>query len=246
MGKRIVGWIMKGFDHTSRPAHRARGQGLVEAALLFPLILIVLSGLVEFGFMLNEYLATQDASRNTARYISDSLYSERDSIEDCATTLDFFRQAKCRIYLELAQERPQIQLNFLNSSDDIIVSAFSIAQNHCEPPATFPPTPASPPGSGVSCVTARHPAADGESGWSASQDTRGARNRASRFTTDDVNARLSSLAPSTGVVIVEIFYDYRMKLNLPWITQFFGEVVTLHNYTIMPLVSAEPTPTPPP
>jgi Flp pilus assembly protein TadG len=37
-------------------------------------LLIVLSGLVEFGFMLNEYLALQDAARNAARFASDGLY----------------------------------------------------------------------------------------------------------------------------------------------------------------------------
>jgi hypothetical protein len=54
------------------------------------------------------------------------------------------------------------------------------------------------------------------------------------------------MAPSTGLVIVELTYTYDQKLKLPWITAFISDPVVLHNYALMPLVSAEPTPTPVP
>ncbi|MFN2305316.1 MAG: TadE family protein [Anaerolineales bacterium] len=41
-----------------------RGQSMVELALFFPVLLILLSGLIEFGFLLNEYLTLMDAARN--------------------------------------------------------------------------------------------------------------------------------------------------------------------------------------
>jgi hypothetical protein len=202
-----------------------RGQGLVELAILLPVILIVLSGLMEFGLMLNAYLAMQDAARNAARYASDGLYYSRDSDISCTTTRDFYRQTACLVNQELAQERPEITLN-LATGDDIIISAFSVGEG--------------------GQVTARHPASDGEAGWSEAADPMGigSRNQASRFTSNDIESRLYSGAPSTGLVMVEIYYHYEHRLKLPWITVFVPDPLLLHAYAVMPLVSAEPTPTP--
>jgi hypothetical protein len=209
-----------------------RGQGLVEVTLLLPVLLIVLSGLIEFGFMLNEYMAIQDATRNAARFSSDGLYYAIDADHNCNTTRDFYRQTACLVNRELSQERPEVKLNFGDGHDDVIVSAFSITA-----------------GSGISAtVTDRHPGAYGEAGWSGALDSTawGVRNQNSRFTSSEISARLNSVAPSTGVLLVEIFYDYNQKLKLPWITAFLQDPVLLHSYVIMPLVSAEPTPTPMP
>lgn len=218
---------------------KRRGQSLVETALMFPVLLILLSGLVEFGFLLNEYLTILDAARNAARFSSDSLYNAADSDYDCNTTRDFFRQTTCLVNQELRQEQPLIEMNdnltpgvldddYLdpNRGDDIIVSAFSVAQ-----------------GLGV---TARYPAGYGDLGWSYALDFPGynVRNESSKFLTSDINAKLDANAPNTGFVLVEIFYLYPMKLRLPWITAFVNDPVPLHVYTLMPLVSAEPTPTP--
>ncbi len=52
-------------------AQKSRGQSLVEVSLFLPLLLIMLSGLVEFGFALNQYLNALDAAREAARYSSD-------------------------------------------------------------------------------------------------------------------------------------------------------------------------------
>jgi hypothetical protein len=104
-------------------------------------------------------------------------------------------------------------------------------------------------GGGISStVSDRHPIGYGESGWSAALDTSGwgKRNQVSRFSTSDVTSKLYSSAPSTGVLLVEIYYDYSQKLKLPWITAFLKDPVLLHSYVVMPLVSAEPTPTPMP
>jgi hypothetical protein len=228
----------------------SRGQGLIETALLVPVLLMVLSGLVEFGFFLNDYLALQDAARNAARFSADGLYTNRDSNHLCtpptSATRDFYRQTACLVNQELAQERPEIQLDLGTGVDDVVISVFSIAQDYCTSPASFPPVQSMPPGSGVSCVSARHPSEAGEAGWSSAQDVTGTRNQSSRFSSAQINASLSNMAPSTGLVIVELTYTYDQKLKLPWITAFISDPVVLHNYALMPLVSAEPTPTPVP
>jgi TadE-like protein len=224
-----------------------RGQGLVETAILLPLLLMVVSGLTEFGFLLNDYLALQDAARNAARFAADGMYNFRDGNMSCAAgtgTRDFYRQTACLVNQELEQERPEIFIDLGSGEDDIIISAFSVAQDYCRTPVSYPPVPRIPPNPGVSCVTVRHPTADGEAGWSESVDATGARNQSSRIPTMEINTRLVNAAPSTGFVSVELFYTYEQKLKLPWITVFLDDPILLHNYALMPLVSAEPTPTP--
>ena len=56
------------------------GQSLVEFTVLLPVLLIMISGLIEFGFMLNYYLDLIDAAREAARWASDG-----DPIHDPTT-----------------------------------------------------------------------------------------------------------------------------------------------------------------
>lgn len=44
-----------------------RGQSLVEFALILPLILLILMGILEFGILLNSYLSINHASKEGAR-----------------------------------------------------------------------------------------------------------------------------------------------------------------------------------
>lgn len=53
-----------------------------------------------------------------------------------------------------------------------------------------------------------------------------------------------SPAPSTGVLVVEIFYNYPQLLKLPVLTSVLADPVPLYVYTIMPISSAAPTATP--
>ncbi len=226
----------------------ARGQGLIETALLIPVIIILLSGLLEFGLMLNDYLTLQDAVRNAARYASDGLFSARDSLHNCTTTRDFYRQTACLVNQELSRERPLIYMSdngtptvtdddYLDPfhNDDIVISAFSVLS-----------------GTGI---VRRYPTEYGETGWSYAQDLPiyGMRNFSSEFSSSEITAQWNAwdtssghLTPSTGLLIVELFYHYDQRLDLPWITAFVPDPVELRLYAIMPLVSAEPTATPRP
>jgi hypothetical protein len=199
----------------------ARGQSLVEVVVLFPIILIVLSGLIEFGFMLNEYLAILDSVRNAARFSSDGLYSSFDTNHNCSATVDFYRQTACLALQELSQEKPNITVDPVEH-DDIVISVFAIET-----------------GTGV---VARHPEIYGQEGWSYALDlpSHGVREQSSRISNGFINSRLDPAAPSTGLLVVEMFYSYDMKLALPWITVFVDDPLTLHVYSLMPLVSAEP------
>lgn len=44
-----------------------KGQALVEFALVVPILLIIVMGIIEFGFMFNAYITISNASREGAR-----------------------------------------------------------------------------------------------------------------------------------------------------------------------------------
>lgn len=44
-----------------------KGQALVEFAIILPILLIILMGIIEFGMMMNSYLTIQNAAREGAR-----------------------------------------------------------------------------------------------------------------------------------------------------------------------------------
>ena len=44
-----------------------KGQSLIEFAILLPLLLLVLMGILEFGLMLNSYLSINNSAREGAR-----------------------------------------------------------------------------------------------------------------------------------------------------------------------------------
>jgi len=250
---------------------RPRGQSLVEMAILLPILLILLSGLIEFGFMLNEYLTLQDGVRNAARFASDSDYASAETVDTtgdlpcdgvpgndvfpqplcCNRTTDFYRQTSCLVNQELNLLAPAVSTLCLQTDasgdciysvidpnsgpngnkNDIILSVFSVEQNNPPSVLRFPP---SSTGNG------------GEAGWSYALAYNGynTRNQNSAFSSADIVNRLNANAPSTGFLVLELYYNYDQKLKLPWITAFVPDPVRLHVYAIMPLVSAEPTPTP--
>lgn len=260
----IMQYLRQGIK--KRLTRSKRGQSLVEVAILFPVLLVLLSGLLEFGFILNEYLTLQDGIRNAARFSSDSDFTVTDNPtyqsicsspttgfprEACCVpsatgdgTVDFFRQTACLVNSELNQMAPDLQLDcqspgpagtcrwavldpnlgLTGNQNDILISVFSIDQDGSPQIVRF----------------------GGTNGWSYAENYVGfnSRNQASRFSISDISSRLDSSAPNTGYVLVEVFYNYDQKLKLPWITAFVPDPVLLHAFTIMPLTSAEPTPTP--
>jgi hypothetical protein len=213
------------------------GQSLVEFTVLLPVLLIMLSGLIEFGIMLNYYLDLIDAAREAARFAADA-----DPIRDPNTgayldpnpafydnvqtlAMDSLKAASDnRIdWPKLKAMYPATFCNYVNG--DIVISAFGTLNK--EPP---PGTPA--------VVDKRFPVAFGDSGVSLCN------HYTSNLTSAQIQSRLDPDAPTGGLVMVEIFYDYQQVLALPWITAFVPNPVHLHAYTIMPNANVEPTPTP--
>ncbi len=194
---------------------------------MMPIMLLLLSGVIEFGFVLNYYLDIIDAARETARFAAND-----DPIRDDATgnPLDpnpgFYDRAQDLAKQSLSAasdgriEWPEFAPEPFDCSDihgDIVLSAFAVA-------------------GGV--VDRRYPAGGGETGVSMCG------NYSSKITTSDVNSILSGSSFNTGFILAEIYYEYDQTLGLPWITAFVPNPITLYAYSIMPNTNLEPTPTP--
>ena len=226
---------MKRIATTDAPVRkrRRRGQSLVEFTMLLPVLLIMLSGVIEFGILLNYYLDLIDAAREAARWAADA-----DPIRDITGT---YVGTNNQFYLDTQQltkesllassdnridwlDNPTDPMDnddddcviTINGGNDIVISAFGAMDG---------------------TVSQRFPSAS-PNGLSLC----GHQN--SKFTSAQIAALLDPLAPTTGLVLVEVFYDYHMVMALPWITAFVPDPITLHAYSIMPNVNVEPTPTP--
>ena len=123
-------------DAPDRPAWRRKlkGQSLVELALAMPVLLILLSGLIEFGFAMNQYLNALDAAREGARYGADGDPTQRDlrgvgdysPVKHCndanpsLVSGDYFILASCVAQNTMAP----VPLN--PATDDIVISVFRV------------------------------------------------------------------------------------------------------------------------
>ena len=227
---------LAGLNRFGGRRQRSSGQSLVEIAILFPLLLMLLSGVLEFGFVLNQYLNLLDGAREAARFASDGDPTVRDpGNQNCKLSLgpitqDFFNQAAC-----LAQQ-VSLPIRLDPARDDVVISAFGVANGAVV--ARYPSSPQDPP-SGSETSGEWHLYGYG-GGCLATADNC----NPSKFSTARINTFLSGAAPNTGIVVVEIYFDYDQVLALPWITAFVPDPIHVHTYAIMPLVAAEPDPTP--
>jgi len=200
---------------------RWKGQSIVEFTLLLPLLLMMLSSLIEFGFMLNEYLDLIDTTRETARYLSDQPpFREGTEYKEV-----FYTRGVDEMYNTI-ERAGWIDLD--PAVDDLIISVFSV-----EDWSVVNRFPAQFTDSRTECGVLN----GGAMGW------RYFCNKTTNFTSDEVKDRLnntSSVPPDNGLVLVELFYHYHMRLGLPWITGFVGDSIELHVYSFAPNAYAEP------
>lgn len=204
--------------------HKSFGQSIVEFTLMLPVLLIMISGLIEMGFMLNFYLDLIDTAREVARLAADDdpIHDEagffNDDPRNDPEPKGFYLRAYDAMYAELQGAR-QVALLQANN-DDMVLSIFSVS-------------------SGV--IVQRYPTAytgvcdqGGSKGW------RLFCNQESRYDSATVQGWLKADARDTGLVLVEIFYNYNLVMGLPWIEVFLGDPVTLHAYSIMPNRQSSP------
>ncbi len=200
----------------TRNARKSKGQSLVEFAIAFPVVIMLFSGVVEFGFILNYYLSLMDATRLAARY-----YSTFDPFVPDPNTgrnetywfyLDAANMAKSDVEPRTVDDTSR-KIVLDPATDDVIVTVYSACGSKV---VSFPSL----------------------GGWHLYG------NATSAFIDKDglstMSASRLSGAPNAGILLVEINYNYHQVLALPWLTAFLSNPLPLRAYTIMPISAAEP------
>jgi hypothetical protein len=217
------------------------GQSFVELAILLPLVLIMLAGMVEVAFAMFIYLTSLDLTREAARFASTRDYNELNVVSSCTdksgnpTTdpiqcsctdnlLHYFYDTACFFTDDALNPFLDVRAD---KFDDVVITVYTVSGNN---------------------VTDHHPASGYWSlyGDNWKKDCKGNIVRTTPFLDDTyIESRFSASAPTErGIVAVELWYCYDMILNFPFIYGFIPSPFRFHAYTIMPAPEAIPTPTP--
>ena len=237
--------LIKKLFAKKRKTRKTKGQSLVEFALTLPILLMLLSGLTEFGFMLNHYLALVDATREIARMTSS--WGHDETIQIGGNDVTFYEAAAGTLVnvieprktdsgnpisydpndttrkIKFLEERQNCSDDELANSEcnDIIISVYGIDS-----------------ATGAALVHRHH--------WLELNPVYGSgpqyayQHGNGRFTAAVIDQNISAITKvNAGIVLVEVFYNYEQVLGLPWLAML-PDPFLLHAYTIMPLSSAEP------
>ncbi len=195
---------------------KSRGQSLVEMAISLPAILMLFSGLVEFGFMLNYYLSLLDATRFAARYYSNQSPYCTNGSGTVVENPNFYSEASATV---IGQLKPSISTDNTHrivldpAADDVIISAYGVSGN---------------------TITKTLPTSSTYSDGAWHQYG----NETSSISPTSIESQLVSGSPNQGILVVEVDYTYHQILGLPWMA-WLGSPV-LRAYTVMPLETAAP------
>jgi hypothetical protein len=242
MQKSLQG-IFSLFRKTNPPQKRLMrkpwGQSLVEVAIAFPILIMLFGGVVEFGFILNEYLSLMDATRESARYWSNDDPICHQVSTTCAVA-DGVTPDDNGFYYETAYDVQKLLDPSITDSayrgrrivldptkDDVIVAVYgakgSIVDNlRPAGPYHLFPTPGHASGNYPSLFTGK----DEDGNIILPEDI--------------IKTLRISNAPNAGILVVEIHYNYHHTLNLPWMTAILPNPLHLQAYSIMPIRSGEP------
>ena len=197
-----------------------RGQSFVELALVFTVLMVLMAGMVEFGNLLNQYINLVDGAREGARFASNDDPFEAGNYEAFFGKVYETVQGRYEDGVQVSKGAINPIVLSKENHDDIVVTFFSVTTD---------------PSTGVIKNIVRFQSAAGSR----------YNERTSKFTIPQIRAMIDGHAPNTGLLLVEVFYSYLQILRL---FSFTGipDPVEVHAYSIMPLSSAEPTPTPKP
>ena len=193
----------------------------MEMTVILGILLLLLVGMVEFGYLLNEYVTLTDAAREGARFgasgkVDPYIRTTSPFIENT----DFFFDIDCIVqgtngYCPTGSPISNGALDsvVLNpATDNVIITFYRVVNGGIE--QTFGP-------------------------WKSYSNA-----RESQVTEADVESNLDSSAPDSGVLVVEIFYSHYQILKFPIFTSVIPDPIEVHTYAVMPLSLAKPTPIP--
>jgi hypothetical protein len=249
----------------------AKAQSFVEFALVLPILLLVLLGVVELTLFIGTYINLLDLTRESSRYASsrDPFASTMRGDFNCNThgtsgTDNFFWDTSC-ILSQLSGSAcvDPAFCNGFNSTiplksveDDILISVFTETGLSEYTDANGITTPINgvitPNEFDNGTNTIPWVWSDHDSDTAHNANWRRDCNRLTTpvsanptFTNDVIASYLRSNAMANkGFVVVEVVYCYHQVLNIPILSQFLPDPMTVHTYTVMPLPAAQPTRTP--
>lgn len=204
---------------------KSNGQSLVEFGLLLPILLMLFTGMVEFGFMLNSYLSLLDATRQAARLCSNGNPFQLDPITNTIVdNVAFSPYCAQAVVDSLAppSDPNARQMVMDQTRDDVVISVLRV--NVDTATDTISLIERFPEGSLFFSYYGNH-----NSGYTDTD-------------IEEFMTQNSTVPVETGILIVEVFFGYEGVLKLPWVEAFMSDAdpVMLHASTIMPLVAAKP------
>jgi hypothetical protein len=219
--------------------NRPAGQSLVELSLIVPLVLIMLVGMIEVGFLIFNYLNAMDLTREAARFASTRNFQNATpgtiGATDCTdSTLDYYKDTAC--FFVDPSLNPNLPLDPARF-DDATISVFTVVSGTVATVSDrWPKPPIDPDNDGVWSLYSNNWKKDCQGNEVLSEPT---------FTDDEVEAMFLSSAPKAkGIVLVEVFICYDQMIYIPFISEYIGSPFRIHTYSFMPAPEAIPTPTP--
>lgn len=203
--------LLPTIKNSGSSLHKTKAQSLIEFAITLPIIIILLSGVVEFGFALNYYLSILDATRQAARWgANENPFNPVTGTDNYVFYTSVADEA--RYNLDPSTLNPSYvgrRIALDSSVDDIIVTVFSVNGT----------------------TVTRYPTAGSYRLYG---------NVTPIFNSSTITSNLVSGAPNAGILVVEVHHNYHQVLKLPWLTPFVPDPMYLRAYSIMPLSAAEP------
>ena len=109
--------------HTHAPRKRKTlGQSLIEFAIALPVLVLILTAMMEFGFILNFYLSLLDATRGAARWASLANPLNADGSDD----MNYYITTAELVRTELAPPTDGRKLILDPATDGVIVTVYCV------------------------------------------------------------------------------------------------------------------------
>lgn len=208
--KKVLKYLFSRTSERTARAQKPKAQSLVEFAITLPLLLMILGGVVEFGFALNYYLSLIDATREAARFYSNEDPFTAGGADDMTFYSDTAAMVRASLDPQVVNPSYQGRRIVLDpGNDDVIITAFSASNGN----------------------VIRFPSSGSYHLYN---------NESPVFTDSAIESLLVSGAPNAGILLVEVHYNYHQVLRLPWLLVFVPDPFIMRAYTIMPLAAAQP------
>ncbi len=202
--------------------------------LVVLILALMVSGVVEFGYLLNSYLKVLDGTREGARYSNmDVAFVYDDTLPGYVSVQSFYVNTA----IQAMRVMSPIVLNG-NRGDDIVISVFTISGS------SIVRWPLGYAYGWNLCENRLDPVVQSETNIFQIANWNTCTPKRSHFTDAQIQALMDASAPASGVLLVEAYYNYPQILKLPVFAQVIPDPIPVYTYSVMPLTSAEPTPTP--